>query len=188
VSLHLQRPESRGSDWRYQARHIERFPLGTPYPEICRRVVTLFAEPPLARSVLAVDQTGVGQAVVEMLMEARPNCTIQPILITSGHNVTRDDGVWHVPKKELVSVLQILLQTRRLAIAKQLPLAEVLATELQNFRVKITLHATEVFEAWRDSDHDDLVLALAMAAWIAEQDPPRPPPPPPIAFGGYTRW
>jgi hypothetical protein len=49
--------------------------------------------------------------------------------------------------------------------------AETLETELQNFRVKITAAANETFGAWRERDHDDLVLALALAVWHAEKQP-----------------
>jgi hypothetical protein len=38
--------------------------------------------------------------------------------------------------------------------------------------VKVTAAANEVFKAWRDGDNDDLVLALAIAAWQAERCPP----------------
>ncbi len=44
----------------YVGRHLERFPLGTPYTAVCARLAHLFAEPPLAGSILAVDPTGVG--------------------------------------------------------------------------------------------------------------------------------
>ena len=35
-------------------------------------------------------------------------------------------------------------------------------------RVKITSHDNETYEAWRERDHDDLVLSMGMAAWVAE--------------------
>jgi hypothetical protein len=34
--------------------------------------------------------------------------------------------------------------------------------------VKITEELNETFESWRERDHDDLVLAVALAAWAAE--------------------
>jgi hypothetical protein len=39
---------------------------------------------------------------------------------------------------------------------------------LTTFRVKITPAADEVFGAWREGAHDDLVLAVAIAVWQAE--------------------
>ena len=41
--------------------------------------------------------------------------------------------------------------------------------ELQNFKVKFTRAGNDTYEAWRESDHDDLVLAAAMAAWFGEK-------------------
>ena len=34
--------------------------------------------------------------------------------------------------------------------------------------VKVTPAANEVFGAWREGQHDDLVLAVAIAVWQAE--------------------
>ena len=45
----------------------------------------------------------------------------------------------------------------------------VIPTKLQAFRVKVTAAGNETFEAWRKRDHDDLVLAVACAAWLAEK-------------------
>jgi hypothetical protein len=41
--------------------------------------------------------------------------------------------------------------------------------ELLAFRVKVAASANETFEAWRERDHDDLVLAVAVAAWTGER-------------------
>ena len=65
--------------------------------------------------------------------------------------------------------MQVLLQSRRLQVARGLPMASVLVRELETFRVKITSSANETFEAWRERDHDDLVLAVAMAAWVGDR-------------------
>jgi hypothetical protein len=98
---------------------------------------------------------------------------IVPVTITSGHAVTQaEDRSWHVPKKELVTSLQVLMQSRRLQMARSLPDAAMLVRELQNFQVKITAAANETFGVWRDGQHDDLVLAVALASWWGERNPP----------------
>jgi hypothetical protein len=149
-------------------RHLERLPLGTPYPAIVAHVSKLFAEPPLAGAVLAVDYTGVGRPVLDMLRLAKIKARLVPITITAGSSAAPDDqGGWHIAKGELVSVLQVLLQSRRLKIAASLPEAHVLVKELENFRIKITAAANEVFGA-REGQHDDLVLAAGCAAWLGE--------------------
>ena len=152
----------------YLCSHLERVPLGTSYTAIVARVAVLLRTPPLSGSALAIDQTGVGRPVVDMFRQAQLMAWMRPITITAGSAVTQDLDGFHVPKKELVSLLNVLLQFRRLRIAAQLPEAATLVKELQNFRVKITAAANETFGAWRDGTHDDLVLAVALAAWLGE--------------------
>jgi hypothetical protein len=41
--------------------------------------------------------------------------------------------------------------------------------ELKNFRMKITAAANVSFEAWREGDHDDVVLAMALVCWAAQR-------------------
>jgi hypothetical protein len=166
----LERPADQHSNVVYALRHLRRFTLGTPYTEIVPAVSQLVAAPPLAGRVsLVVDQTGVGRAVVDMLKRS-VSCQVVPVTITAGQNVTQaENGSRHVPKKELVTCLQLLLQARRLQIARSLPEAATLVRELENFRVKITQAAHETFGAWREGQHDDLVLAAALAGWWAER-------------------
>jgi hypothetical protein len=157
----------------YAVPHLQRFPLGTPYPRIVERVVELLRTPHLKDAFVVADQTGVGRAVVDMLtdaMEGRFVGDFCPVTITAGHEVTLSEvGQFRVPKKELVGVLQVLLQTRRLRIARALPQASILTKELETFQVRITAAANETFGAWREGQHDDLVLAVALAAWAGEK-------------------
>ncbi len=41
--------------------------------------------------------------------------------------------------------------------------------EATNFKMKITTASNELYENWRESDIDDIVLAAAMAAWLGEK-------------------
>ena len=88
-----------------------------------------------------------------------------------GESVTSDGYSYGVPKRDLVAVLQVLLQTRRLKIAGNLAEAPRLMRELTDFRAKFTPSANEVFRPEKSSQHDDLVLALALAAWTGERLP-----------------
>ncbi len=161
----------------YACRHLERYRLGTSYPDMIKEIAKRTQTDALRGSTMAVDQTGVGRPVVDLLRLAALPVTLRPITITAGHSVTedREDLSFHVPKKDLVSVLQILLQGERLAISPELKLAETLKKELTNFKVKITPAANEVFGAWREGDKDDLVLSVALAAWVAERAHLGPP-------------
>jgi hypothetical protein len=154
----------------YAVRHLQRFSPGTPYAEIAAVLAKRFGEPPLYNSSLAVDITGVGRPVVDLLRKAKIRATVKPITVTGGHGASRDvGGGWHVPRKELVSTMQVLLQERRLKVAQALPEAATLQQELLNFKAKPSTAPLESFEAWRENPHDDLVLAIAIAAWVGER-------------------
>jgi hypothetical protein len=157
--------------YRYSVAWLERWELGTLYTQIADGVRKRFEGTPLQHSDVAVDYTGVGRPVMEQLQAVGVPAGLTPILITCGHEVTKDarTGAYHVPKKELVSTVQVLLQNGLLKWSPKLPLAERLERELSDFRVKLTTSGNETFSAWRDSQHDDLVLAVALAAWLGER-------------------
>jgi hypothetical protein len=117
---------------------------------------------------LAVDQSGVGKSVVDMLRHSRPKATIRPVSITAGGTTVPDGLGYRIPKKELVGIMQVLLQSRRLQVARSLPEASVLTKELENFRAKATASANDAPLEWRERPHDDLVLGVAIAAWMGE--------------------
>jgi hypothetical protein len=98
------------------------------------------------------------------------------ITITRGHAVTMVTGSdWHVAKINLAAVVQRVLGTRlRVQVtADKQHLKEQLEHELTNFKIKRkALNGDETYEAWRESDHDDIVLALAVAIWWAENQKP----------------
>ncbi len=96
-----------------ELRYLDRFALGTPYPEVVEqtRQVTRSAEL-RGRCSLMVDATGVGTPVVDLLRAADldPDCWMLPAIITSGYAETQSDGYYHVPKRNLIVGLQVLLQ------------------------------------------------------------------------------
>lgn len=155
----------------YHVPMLKRWQLKTPYTEIVADVQAMLQRPPLrdANPLLAVDQTGVGAAVVDMFKQADLPAILRPIHITAGHDAHSVDGIWMVPKKDLVSAMQVVMQQQRLGIESGLKLADVLMRELQEFSVKVTAAGNEGYESWRTQSHDDIVLALAMAVWLGEQ-------------------
>jgi hypothetical protein len=161
---------------RFDVVHLGRLPIGTAYPRVVNHthmVVTRIAT--LARWApdLVVDYTGVGRPVVDMLRAEHLKPI--PLLITGGDKATLELGSWRVPKRDLVGSLQVLLQTQRLKIAKALVHASTLVDELLNFRVKIDpLTAHDSYGAWREGEHDDLVLALACAVWYGAKRDVKP--------------
>jgi hypothetical protein len=151
----------------YDLRHIERH-RNEPYPAIVERTRTLVSELG-GRVSLAVDATGVGRPVVDMLEEAWIPADLYAVTLTGGDAVQRKGHDYHVPKRDVVSSVACVLQTGRLRIPRSLPEASVLERELVRFRAKITLSGHDTYEAWREADHDDLVLAVSLACWLNEK-------------------
>lgn len=159
----------------YAVRRLERI-RGESYPNIVQKVEALMRSPALkGNASLVVDQTGVGVPVVDLLRKAG----LRPVAISihGGDKATNEGGTWRVPKRDLVGVLQVLLQSGRLKVSSQLKLGPVLQAEMLNFKVKIDpVTAHDSYSAWRESDHDDLVLSVALACWFAETQKPKPQP------------
>ena len=149
--------------------HCERLPLHTTYPEVVDRVYAVHEQALKLDDdvVVLLDLTGAGRPVRDMMAPRFKR--LFPITITSGLQATfdRQHGEWHVPKRVLVSVTAIALQQRGLTINKDIPDATTLVRELETFKVKKSKAGNDTFEAWRDGDHDDLVLATAMCVWWA---------------------
>ncbi|MEO8373034.1 MAG: hypothetical protein ABI806_27865, partial [Candidatus Solibacter sp.] len=94
-------------------RHVERVPLGTPYPEVVVRVARVLRSRQLgeaARRYLIVDGTGVGPPVVDLLRAERLPATLWPVTITAGDTERYADGYYRVPKRDLIVGLQVTLQ------------------------------------------------------------------------------
>ncbi len=165
-------PDTRKPD--YHIRHLERVPLGTLYHAVVARVKGLLGESPLLRGApLVIDQTGVGRGVYEQFGQA--GLAPWGITFTGGREMRREGRNLHVPKNDLVAALLTIYQQERLQIAAGLADVPALIHELVNFRPKVNIATGhESFEAWRESDHDDLVLAAAMGVWFLENQPARP--------------
>jgi hypothetical protein len=161
-------------------RHLERYPLRTPYPEQAGRVARLMRdeklvtetrypwEPTVYRKVpeLVVDATGVGRAVTDLLKER--GLWFKAVTITGGDAAKYSGRGASVPKRDLVAALEVPFHSGTLKVAEGLELWPALRAELLNFRRKINLKtAHDSYEHWRESDHDDLVLAAALACWWA---------------------
>lgn len=159
-----------GMEADFHARHLQRYPLGTSYPSMVADVSEMLRRPELGgRPTLAIDRTGCGAAVGDMFKEANLPAELFQVMITGGDKESREDDIYRVPKRDLVGVTQVALQTGKLKVAASLSEAATLTTELQNFQVKITDAANDVYGAWRDGAHDDLVLAVALALWAGRR-------------------
>lgn len=173
----------------YTVRHIDRLPIGTPYPEQVRQIAGLVQriKQQGGSCTLVVDQTGVGRPVIDMLRSAK--LTLTAVTITGGDAVSKDRQDYRVPKRDLVSTAQVLLQSQRLKIVRSLDHAGTLVSELQAFKVSVSLNGHDSYGndvgMWRENPHDDLVLALALACWHGEKTPRVYPVLPSLSFPSF---
>jgi hypothetical protein len=193
--------EANPSEEELHLRHLERYPLHTRYTTVADAVLRLLCKSELAnprRSAqasetgrttvvplstgpeLIVDATGVGVAVTDLLKER--GLAFRPVTITGGDAVHASTSKvrgksWRVPKRDLVAALEVPFHNGSLKVAAGLELWPTLREELLNFKRKIDLKtAHDSYEHWRDSDHDDLVLACALACWWARRGARLPTP------------
>lgn len=147
-------------------RHIERM-REIEYPTIVNRLAELYKNPQLAgvEKAVVIDFTGLGRPVYDLMKQAGFRHSLNGISITGGVDATYNEGHFNVPKRELVSNLQIQLQNDRLKIAKGLKEANALIEELSSFQTKISDAGRDTYGG-RRGVHDDIVMSVAMGAWI----------------------
>lgn len=153
----------------YLVRHLERLSLGTPYPEVARRIDAVASavqdrcSTPLE---VFVDATGVGQPVVDQLrsqMGRRHH--LVGVTFTSG--MTRklrrgDPPRLSLGKEFLACRLQALLGGGRIHLPATAE-GRALAAELRNYEMRVGQAGHARFGAFRSGTHDDLVTALGLA-------------------------
>jgi len=162
----------RGGDARphYEVRSLHRWPLGTRYKQVAADVAQFRTQHALGPdAALIMDKTGLGQGVYEELQERWPATSLISVTITGGQEVvTARWGEYHVPKVELIGRLLVVLQNERLKIAPGLKTAPQLEAELQGYQRRVSRAQHEQYGQWHAGQHDDLVMALALAVWYAE--------------------
>jgi hypothetical protein len=151
-------------------RRVERMALGTPYPRVVARVREIVHG--IGECTLVVDGTGVGAPVVELLRSARLGCGVTAVTITGGEKESGSGAAWSVPKRDLIGGVQLALENGDLRIARHMKEAGALVRELVDVRavdrVRGGLRTGKVrIGADGSGQHDDLVIALALACWRA---------------------
>jgi hypothetical protein len=142
-------------------RHLERMGLGTPYPQIVKRVCEVMRHPKMAGGCrLVVDATGVGAPVVDLLRSAGLGVSLTTVTITGGERAQGQGERWHVPRHDLLAGLEVLLEAGELKISKRLREAERLVRELEAMRPG---------SGNGGGEHDDLAFAVALAVWRARR-------------------
>jgi hypothetical protein len=157
-------------DIEYHIRLIDRARLGTSYADIVRHIYKIVNAPSIKelKPVVALDASGIGRAVFDMLQETGVK-EVRAITATGGDSIHEDGEYYTVPKTHLAALIKGLFGRGILKIAKDLPEADTLIRELDNYLIKRTASANVKLEA-AGSGHDDLVSALSLACFIAENE------------------
>jgi hypothetical protein len=153
----------------FDLRHLERLPLGTPYPLVADRLGVVCDAVPSPRE-LVVDATGVGRPVVDLL-RSKGRRPVAVLITGSGSETFKPEtGTWSVPKRLLMAPLGSALELGRLRLSPGLPVTETeaLRRELSKFFRQINGHGHTVMGGKRE--HDDTVIAVALAVWWAHHD------------------
>jgi hypothetical protein len=150
-------------DFRYR----QRLPLHTPYTTVADHVTLIGSK--LAKQgdcTVVVDATGLGMPVVDLLRSANAPWRLMPVTIGYGAGEQYTDGIWRVPKRDLVAGLQLAFEHRDFRIASRLREAEPLMEELTSMRATIRSSGATRYESPGEA-HDDLAIAVALAWWGA---------------------
>jgi len=153
----------------YRVRYMDRLPLGMDYPEQIERVRGMMAHKDLVgKAELIIDATGVGLPVLHMMNER--GLSPVGIWITAGNKTSRRPDGFNVPKRTLVSTLNLIFQSRRLKIPYGLKQRAAFMKELEGFTMKMRNSGADTYEAETESVHDDLVMSMALGVWYAEEN------------------
>jgi len=147
-------------------RYLESPPLGTPYLELVPHVQAMALRPRLRKQcTLLVDAGGPGEPVVELFQQAPVMTPMIPVKITAGSEAREDKGVHYVAKKVLMDRLEYVLRRRKLRIVAG-PVTEQLIRQFTLLKREVTESGNVTFPT-ASGEHDDLVMATAMAVWRA---------------------
>ena len=136
----------------YELRHLERLPLGTPYPKVVEHIAKLTRLPELDL----------------LLRQAALPCPIRGVSITAGEKSRDGRQSSTVPKRDLIATLEVMLDEEELKIAAGLPERRRLVDEFMSMKAGITRTGHEVFGA-SGRNHDDLLTAVSLACWFARK-------------------
>ena len=152
----------------YELKYLKHWPLGTRYPQIVTDVREMASRTALLnRSRWVVDTTGVGTPIANELFEL--NLNPLPILITAGNRPSWNGRTLCVPKRDLIAALSQLLEKGLLKFPHDIQLQDELIAELINFTMRISRTGQDTYSPLRHSQHDDLVIALALACYYHER-------------------
>jgi hypothetical protein len=137
----------------------------TKIPQLVRQTLQRFAPrhgEPSRIDKLLIDSTGIGHTVVELIRQNQTKAHIQPVMLTNGHVERRlKDGYLSLPRPDMLNSLKMVFELGNIKMEPSAPGFVDMERELIQFQ-----------PSGEQQEHDDLVMALAMAVWQAAKDYP----------------
>jgi hypothetical protein len=124
-------------------------------------------------AMVAFDSTGLGRPVTELAAK-QFRCPVIGITITGGRTANTQFTRWTAPKVDLVDTTTVALQQHRLHASPQLSDLDQLLDELKGYSYDQAATGTTFGNDSR-TGHDDLVVALLLAVYLASRIPYYPP-------------
>lgn len=186
VSLNLGKPnqytalcviEEQRTPFELKVRDLQRFPPGTPLPDILAKLVEFLSDPKTkGRSRLAVDVSGAGTIMGRNLRKNKEIRRLVPavysVTVTSGGSSVHGHE-YMIPKIEIGTIINLGISGtgttpgggKFLRIAK-FENHETLLSELQNFNPEVKSGVDPMSIDWREGAYDDQVLAVGVGCWL----------------------
>lgn len=165
--------------------YIDRW-FALPYRAMVEKAARMLNHAELANNTdLLIDATGVGDPVVEMFHEL--GISALPIIVTGGKDVRevyngfgsiiapagdrlrglRAIREFHVPKADLAAAGEIMLQNRRVSIAKGLKYVEEFQKQLIHMNPRATPAGNVKYESDDNKVKDDMAFCFIGTCWWA---------------------
>jgi hypothetical protein len=162
----------------YYVKHLKRFTLRMLYTDVATSLSKMddqlkahaVKQGKRAMITYALDATGVGESVAELVEKAMPLADIKKVYLTGGIRATTEYDEIRLPKSQMVSTLVALFDSKHIYLTKKSREIDAMLDELANYEIHVSETGADSFGAFKTGSHDDLVTALALAVWAAEQD------------------
>ena len=140
-----------------QLKTIRQIPLETPYPDVAQIVRHQLQHFEIeGKATVIIDAGGPGLPFIDFLTALPLKAGLIKLNITGSGAPRYTSGIYQVTRAQLLTNLKLLLENRSLHI----PDDDLLLTELRGLQSSFQSEA----------DHDDLVMALSLAAWEAAKN------------------
>jgi phage FluMu gp28-like protein len=141
--------------WRQSlsVRYARQFPLGTAYGSVTEEVARVYhSVTQRGPALLVFDQTGVGDAVAEMIRANLRGARVEGVVITQEI------------KRDIYASIETLLEREELQIPTNCHASAALKQELLTVEIRRAGQGYQ-FGSFDKDTHDDLVMALGLACW-----------------------